>query len=205
MPTQKPHHVTAVLNVHVADHVLIGLTTLIVTKMTGNAYFKTPTPPLATVSADNAAYSKAQAAALMKTKTAIADRDAKRTVVVTDLRMLKAYVQSIANADAANAAAIITSAGLGVRKATSHTKQAITAKPGKVSGVVMVVAKSAGRASYDWQTSPDGKTWTSLPSTLQARTSLQNLTPGTTVYFRHRTVTKAGVGDWSQTTSVFVQ
>jgi hypothetical protein len=205
MPTQKPHHVSAVLDTRLADHTLIGLVTNILTEMTGNAYFKTPTPPLATLSADNAAYSAAQIAALMKTKTAIADRDAKRAIVVKDLHLLKAYVQSVANADPSNAETIIKSAGLSIRKTTSHPKQAITAKPGKVSGELLLVAKSAGRASYDWQSSTDGKTWTSQPSTLQAKTTVQNLTPGTTMYIRHRAVTKTGVGDWSQIITVLVK
>jgi hypothetical protein len=205
MSTQKPHHVSAVLDVRLTDAALIGLATHIVTEMTGNLYFKTPTPALATVSADNAAYAKAQTAALMKTKSTIADRNAKKAVVVTDLRMLKAYVQSIANADPTNATTIIQSAGMNLRKPSSYVKQDLAAKPGTVSGAVTLMAKSAGRASYDWQSSTDGKTWTSLPSTLQAKTSIQNLTPGTTIYVRNRSVTKTGVGDWGQTISVLVK
>jgi hypothetical protein len=115
-------------------------------------------------------------------------------------------VQSVANASPENADAIILSAGMSVRKATTRNKQDIAAKQGVVSGTVHVVAKAAApRASYQWQTSTDQKTWTNLPTTLQAHTTLSNLQPGTTVYFRSSAVTKAGASDWTEPTSIIVK
>jgi len=200
----KPHTIIAVLNLRVPVLDLITLAKTIVTNMTGNPYFKTPVPPLTTLSGDNTKLETDQATAATKTKGAVAARDAQRAIVVADLHLLKAYVQSVANADEANAEAIIKSAGMNVRKVTPRIKQDLTMKPGKVSGEVMIVAKSAGRASYEWQWSTDGKTWTSLPGTLQAKTTLTNQTPGTTIYARHRAITKAGVGDWGQAASILV-
>ena len=89
---------------------------------------------------------------------------------------------------------------------TPKPKQDLALKPGTISGAVNVVAKAgAARASYDWEWSTDQKTWTTLPSTLQAHTTIQGLVAGTTIYVRHRVVTKAGVGDWSQIVSTMVQ
>jgi hypothetical protein len=38
--------------------------------------------------------------------------------------------------------------------------------------------------------------------TLQAKTTIESLTPGTTYSFRYRPVTKAGEGDWSGVTTL---
>jgi hypothetical protein len=81
------------------------------------------------------------------------------------------------------------------------------AKPGATSGSVHLVTDAAARrASYEWQYSTDaGKTWVSAPSTLQAKTVVAGLTPGVTVLFRYRAVTKSGEGDWSQPQSLIVK
>jgi hypothetical protein len=201
----QPHTIIAVLNLKIPVEALIGLVKTIVTNMTSNAYFTTPVPPLATLSADNAKLETDQATALTKTKGAVAARDAQKAIVMTDLHLLKAYVQSVANADEANAEAIIKSAGMSVRQVTPRVKQDLTLKAGAVSGQVKIVAKAAtGRASYDWQCSADGVTWTPLPSTLQAHTVLTGQKPGTTVFVRHRAITKTGVGDWGQAVSMLV-
>jgi hypothetical protein len=39
---------------------------------------------------------------------------------------------------------------------------------------------------------------------MQAKTTIAGLTVGTTVYVRHRPVTKTGPGDWSQPVSMTV-
>ena len=205
MKTTKPHKLIAVLNLKISVHDLIVLAKAILSNMSSSTWFKTPVPPLATVTADTAALETAQVAALTLAKGMAAARDAKKAILVADLHFLKAYVQSVANADEANAQTIIESAGMSVRKVPARTKQDLVLKPGKVSGQVQIVAKAVDkRASYDWQSSADGKTWTALPSTLQARTTLTNQTPGTTIYVRHRAVTKAGVGDWGEPTTMLV-
>jgi hypothetical protein len=43
------------------------------------------------------------------------------------------------------------------------------------------------------------------PVTLQAKTTIMGLTPGATVTFRYRGVTKTGEGDWSQLITFIVK
>jgi len=209
MSNSQVHKIIVVLNIsHLTVHALMAKTIAIITAMTGNKSFPSPSPTLATVTTDNTALSNAESVALTKAKGAAADRNAKRTIVVNDLKLLAAYVQGVANAaDPADAISIIESAGMSVRKPkATQPKQDLSLKQGKVSGEVEVVAKAQGpRASYEWQWSADQKTWNVLPSTLQAKTSITGLTPGTTVYVRHAVVTKTGVGDWSQVVSMMVQ
>jgi hypothetical protein len=78
--------------------------------------------------------------------------------------------------------------------------------PQERGGTVKIVAPSAGhRSSYDWQSSPDGKTWTDLGTTLQAKTTLTGQTAGTVLQFRYRAVVKAGAGDWSTPVTITVK
>ncbi len=192
---------------HLSVHDLIGKTTAILAAMTGNISFPSPSPTLATVTSDNTALTSAQAVALTRAKGAAAERNVKLAIVVSDLKLLAAYVQGVADGDLANALSIIESAGMSVKNPGKKTpKQDLALKHGVVSGVVDVLAKAQGpRTSYEWQWSTDGKTWTALPTTIQAKTSITGLIPGTTIYVRHAVVTKTGVGDFGQVASMMVQ
>jgi hypothetical protein len=177
----------------------------ILTAMTGNASFPNPQPSLATVEADLAAFVSAEAAVLSRTKGAAQERNVKLVTLRTDLDHLMAYVQQVADATPSSAASIIESAGLAVRKVTLHTKGEISVVQGTVSGSAKLVAKSVGsRAAYEWQYSTDQKTWLNAPSTLQSKTEIDGLSPGTAYFFRSRGITKAGPGDYTQVVSLLM-
>jgi hypothetical protein len=173
--------------------------------MTNNPALPSPTFPIATLQADLLALDTANALVLTRTKGAAEARDDKLAVVRADLDYLRAYVQQVADANPTEAEAIIERAGMSVQKPSVHTKGELVAKQGAVSGSVRLVAKSAGdRASYDWQYGTDAKSWTVALPTLQAKTDIEGLTPATLYYFRVRSLTKAGVGDFSQVVSLVV-
>jgi len=173
--------------------------------MTNNPNFPNPNPPLAGITGAIAALVAAQAKAATKVLGAAQDRDQKRTELVTLLHQEKAYVQQVADANLENAPAIILSARYGVRKPTTRTKATFVATRGLVSGGAKLVAKAAAsRASYEWQYSTDGKTWTNMPVTLKSKTTIEGLTVGTTYSFRYRAVTKAGEGNWTQPVTLVV-
>jgi hypothetical protein len=179
---------------------LISLAENIVLMMTGNASLPNPTPKLAAVTAAILALKTAESAVQARVKGAVATRDAKRADLLLLLTGLKSYVQTCADADLETGASIIESAGMGVRKIPVRAKRVFAVTQGSVSGTVHLVAARAGhRAAYDWEWSVDGgKTWQLAPSTLQAKTSITGLVPGSSVSFRTRATTKAGEGDWSQ-------
>jgi hypothetical protein len=206
--TTKPtHRPIAALGLPRTISLVLVYAENIVTRMTGNPHFPTPTPNLASVTARIGDLRVAEAAALARTKGAATVRNQKRTALVSDLQALRGYVQTVADADPGNAAAIIESAGLAVRKTATHHARALAAKRGSVSGVATITAKVVSRrASYEWQYSTDGgKTWITAPATLQAKTTVSGLLAGSTVQFRSRTVTRAGEGDWSQPVSLMIQ
>ena len=205
--TTTTHRSLAALKLPNTVPALINYAQTIVKAMTGNTTFPSPTPPLATVTQATSDLQTAENAALARTKGAVATRNEKRSALVTLLTELRASVQATANADPETSTSVIQSAGLAIRKTPVRPKRVFAAKVGAVSGSVALVTEAAARrASYEWQYSTDGgKTWVSAPSTLQAKTTIAGLTPGATVTFRYRAVTKTGEGDWSQPQSIIVK
>jgi hypothetical protein len=185
---------------------LISYAQGIVERMTANPSFPNPSPALVAVTAAINELQTAETAALSRIKGAVVARNEKRTALIAALQHLRAYVQAVADAETTNAASIIESAGVAVRKTPTRRARAFAAKPGPVSGVAKVVAEQAARrASYNWQYSTDGgKTWITAPSTLQAKTTIGGLVPGATVQFKYKAVTRAGEGDWSQPVSLMI-
>jgi hypothetical protein len=179
----------------------------IVKGMTGNASFPSPTPPLATVTSAINDLQTAETAALARTKGAVATRNEKRSALVTLLQQLKGDVQTTADANVENGASIIQGAGMAVRKTAVRAPRVFNAKPGSVSGTASLVAAAAARrAGYEWEYSLDGgKTWVTAPTTLQAKTTIPGLTPGASVQFRYRPVTKTGEENWSQAVTLIVK
>jgi hypothetical protein len=178
----------------------------IISAMTGNAHFANPNPALAALTASVAALVTAETATQSRAKGTVPARNAALAQVLSDFQVLKAQVQQVADTNPEQAEAIIASAGMSVRKSTTRAKPTFAARQGTTSGSVKLAARAAAlRASYEWEWSGDGgKTWTPVPPTLQARTSITGLPVGTTVQFRYRSVTKTGASDWSQATSLLV-
>ena len=205
--TKSVHRSLSILSLPRPVPALITTAQRVVTAMTGNTALPTPVPTLAEVAVAIGALQTAQSAALARTAGAVTARNDRRATLVGLLQELRGYVQKTADADPENSAAIIQSAGMAVKKTPVHKPRVFGATQGAVSGAVKLVTASAGtRASYDWEYSADsGKTWVALPSTLQAKTSVIGLAAGTTVLFRYRAVTKAGVADWSQPVALLVK
>lgn len=205
--TSKPvHRVLVAVKLPLAVPALIKMAQSFVAAMTNNAHFPSPNPPLASVTKSIAALDTGETAARTRAKGTVAARNTARTQLLSDLHALKAYVQQVADANPDQAEAIITSAGMLVRRQTARAKPTFAARAGGTSGTVKLAARSAAlRASYEWEYSVDGgKTWTTAPPTLQAKTSISGLPVGTAVQFRYRAVTKTGAADWSQATSLLV-
>ena len=163
-------------------------------------------PSLARVSAAIDALAAAQTATRTRAAGTVAVRDEKRLALVSLLQHLCNCVQTAADASPENAASIIESAGMAVKRDRTQRARVFTAKPGRVSGSVDLEAPRAGhRAAYEWAYSEDaGVTWVMLPVTVQARTTVSGLRPGSRVWFRYRAVTKAGTGDWSEVVEIMV-
>jgi len=171
---------------------------------TNKVTFPSPDPPSPQFASDIAAVDAAQTAAQSKTKGSVQARDEKLAVMEGDLHKRHGYVQSVVDQNPEHAATIAKSAGMRVRNAPVRVKSDLTVKPKTVGSVRASALATAKPASHEWQFSYDGKTWFSAPSSVQASTTITNLTSGVIVYFRHRAVTKAGPGEWTPVVSSVV-
>lgn len=206
-PNKSVHRSLAILKLPKVVAQIITFAQGVVTAMTNNPHFPSPSPALSLVAAAITALTAAEAVALTRAKGAVTTRNDKKAALVALLQQLRTYVQTVADADAENSANIIQGAGYSVKKTAMHKPRTFTVTQGAVSGTAKVVCPTAGhRASYDWEYSIDaGKTWVPLPSSLQAKTTITGLAQGSTVMVRFRAVTKSGVADWSQPASLFMK
>jgi hypothetical protein len=207
MTTTVIHRVLAALNMPttIADELKYGAS--VQAGVTNNPHFPMPDPVISAFFDALAKYSAAETAAQTRAKGTIPARNAARVVFLGAIHALKARIQSVADATPEQAEAIITSTTLATKKTTIRQKQTFSLEYGSTSGTIHVIAKAAGpRAAYEWQFSLDGgKTWTQVPNTLQAKTTIIGLPVATTVQFRYRVTTPKGMGDWSQPISILVK
>jgi hypothetical protein len=174
----------------------------------GNGNFPNPTPTLDVFAADITALEEAQTNAATRAIGAAALRDAKMQRVKEDLNQLRSYVQSVVatTASPVDAAALVKSAFMSLRKPTTRSVPEVSAKNADVSGKVILAAKSLGPSVvYSWELSLDQSSWTPIPDTMKARTEVSGLTPRCTHYFRFSPFTRAGRQGYSQVVGLFVQ
>ncbi|MFI5218747.1 MAG: hypothetical protein ACHQNT_04595 [Bacteroidia bacterium] len=171
-------------------------------------FFVTPDPPLATVTADIGKLEDAETTAQTRVVGSAAARDLEYDNVLEHIHGLLGYVQKLADkaADEAAAIAIIQASGYSLKVNGIFVKPPLSVKQAFATGEVILRAKAAGRrASYDWQMSTDGTTWSDLPSTLKAKTIVDGLTVDVRTYFRFRAILPSGTGSWSASVSIVVQ
>ncbi|APR79918.1 Hypothetical protein A7982_05265 [Minicystis rosea] len=139
-----------------------------------------------------------------------AERSAAREAVRDALVHLGDHVQSVAEkaagtVDLSAVRALVESAGMDLRKISTHPKATFAAKYGPVAGSVDLTAPhSPARDSHEWEMSIDQRTWMTLPSTRQAKTRVEGLPMGTAHHFRHRFLTKDGHTAWSDPTVTII-
>jgi hypothetical protein len=175
--------------------------------MANNPSFPSPNPPLNVFKAKLTALDEAETKAAARTWGAAMARDAIKKEVVNDLYHLRDYVQGVAEKIPLpeTAAAVITSAFMRVKKVPQRVVPPLTAKNTGVPGQVALAARTvAPVASYSWEYSFDQESWTPIPETLKASTTIDGLPWAKVSYFRFRALTRAGKGDYSPVVSLLV-
>jgi len=176
--------------------------------------FPTPPVPLATVLVQIQDLATAEQATKTGTKGTVPIRNAKRAVVVTTLESMRMYVQSLCDANPEQAAMIAAAAGMVIAKVPAFAKPVLQAKQGIQSGTVLLGANATllvGRGvrkkvTFNWEVSADGgKTWTIVPSTPLASTTVTGLTPLVTYAFRVCVTVSRTTGEWSQPVLLLVR
>ena len=183
--------------------------------MTGNASFTTALPAATAFTPVRAAFAAAlgdfnskQAAA----KQATTVKDTARLALEDALTQRGNYVELTA-ASASDPAAVIQSAGFGVKSA-GGTSQV----PDMVSNLSITAGDNAGELdlqwdpangakTYDVQISPDpvtGTSWIPQKSVTKSKTVVLGLTSGSKMWVRVRGVGPGGTGAWSDTATKIV-
>ncbi len=164
---------------------------MILQSMTGNAYFPTPTPDLATVGNAISAYAEALASQKSVANTAI--KKQARVTLIAILNQLALYVSMNGNNDET----ILLSSGFSLRK--QRTPVGVLPKPANFkaepayNGAVRLSNdKISGADGYTYSYTPapvtEASIWTIINST-KAKLVISNLTSGTQYAFR-----VAGIG-----------
>jgi hypothetical protein len=176
---------------------------LIVSMMTDNPNFPAPTPPLVEVSQTLDTLEADEELAQKGGKGVVQQRDVSLRHAHRNMTMLRAYVQTTANADPERAEATVHSAGMNVAKPRTRTKLPTSAKHGGAPGRVVLDAKALPKpVQYRWQMSTDQEVWTDLPETFKTKTVVDGLVPATVYSFRLRTVTNNGASEWSSPVTI---
>lgn len=175
--------------------------------------YTNPVPPLATFKAQRATVAKDEEQA-GKVVGGAATRNASRAVLVSMIETQRAVVQALADAATPEQAIIIIEkAGMFVALVAVRNKPLLRATGGTQPGVVGLEANAStllgkkrwAAKFFAWQSTHDGgKTWSDLPSTPHAKTTVTNLPPLTECGFRVAVNTGGGLGPWSQMVTVFV-
>jgi hypothetical protein len=178
----------------------------IVQSMTGNPWFASPLPPLASVADAAVALSTAEAATHGGGPEQTSIRNRKELDLRALLEQLCSHVQSIADANVEHGSAIIENAGMYVKKVRSGGRRGLRLRNGRVSGEVDAFTDQAGsRASYEWAFSLDKcVTWVVWLVTTKANTTITGLPVGARVWVRYRAVVKSVTGNWSDPAAIIV-
>jgi len=148
--TTATNNFIAVLNLPRSVPALLKTSANIIAALTGNTFFPTAGPLITALGSAQQTLFAAEAATRTRAHGTVAARNHARTALITGLRSAKALVEQVADGDPGHAEAIITSAGMTMKKATTAHKPPFAALQGATSGTVKLVARAAGdRASYD--------------------------------------------------------
>jgi hypothetical protein len=171
--------------------------------------FPSPSVPTATVRNQVAVVNKCESQAKTRAVGTASARTVQRNLLVGMLETQLTYIQGCADKASTydQAVSVLQSGGVALAGVGLHQKEVIEIKQGPKPGsvvldanVAMLTAGLKGKFSFNWQSTVDGKVYTTLPSTPNHLTTVANLPTLTSVGFRVSvTDAKGVVGQWSQT------
>jgi hypothetical protein len=178
-----------------------------VTHMTGNPYFPTPTPALATVSAATDLLESDYAVSQTRVRgSASVMRDQEKKLIVL-LKALASHVELIANGNPPPGINVIPSAGMIEKKPSIHKPKTFTAVNGPMKGEVILNTKGLKGAAYVYQMNTDPNNlagWQTIYMGTKVKFIKTGLTSGTHYFFRTALSSKGVQGDWSNFLDVIV-
>ncbi len=126
-------------------------------------------------------------------------------MLVNAFNLIKSHVEMVANNNSANAASIITSAGMQV--ATLGGSNAVSELTLEALGngkIKIRVPRQTGEKAFIFESSTDNITWTEVLFSSNTTITLSSQIPVSTIYIRYSAISKTGKGASSQSKSVVV-
>ena len=178
----------------------------IVSSMTGNANFTTPSPTLAVITTNVNALEAASLVAQSGGVDDTANMRVKEAILDLSLKSLGAYVEGIANASPLSANAIILSAGMDVKgkggKVVREFVVNITGNPGEVKLVRKGIKHGKGSYEFQMTTDPSNEaSWQKIYTGTVGSFVKGGLISGTRYHFRATAIDKNGFNPWSEVRS----
>jgi hypothetical protein len=182
----------------------------IITSMTGNPDFPTPSPTLVAITAvtdDLEAAAATVQATKQQLKTEVSKQNDKEDAFDAALNQLVGYVQSVAGDDEAliHSAGMDTRASGGQSTSVPELPPALSASAGDHDGEIDLTWDTVPKAkSYVIEKSGDPPTatsWQHAGVSTKSSTTIDGLTPGTRYWFRVAAVGAAGQSGWSDPAS----
>ncbi len=178
-----------------------------VQSMTGNPNFASPAPALAIVTAQIVVLTAAYNLSLTKVKGSANKMHVELSSLKVLLKGLAGYVETVANADPANAENIINSSGMPVKKSSPRPPKVFSAVAMKTPGVVRLNSKAILRATYLYEMTTDTTLvagWSNIYIGGDVKFDKTGLVSGTRYYFRVATSIKGILSIWSPAVNVMV-
>jgi hypothetical protein len=173
------------------------------------SYFPNPNPPTSVMKDQIGVVNKAEDLVRTGTKGSAASRRVQLNVLVGMLETQTNYIQGVADKSPTwdHAVAIIQAGGLVVATVPTHPVEILKVEKGPTllsvtlrANVAALTAGLKGKFFFNWQSTVDGKTFVTLPSTPNHKTTVENLIALTNYGFRVSVTDASGIqGEWSQT------
>lgn len=176
----------------------------IITSMTGNSNFPTPSPALSVITTNVNNLETASIAAKSGGKDETAVMRSKELVLDISIKSLCAYVEGIANNNLLTAEAVILSSGFDVRQPAAMRPNGFRVITGKNAGEITVQTDSESRAIFTFQmtlTPEEETSWQQVHSNTRARFTMIDLESGKRYFFRSCKTNKDGTEPWSNVLS----
>ncbi|MGZ4034302.1 MAG: hypothetical protein ACXVPU_12505 [Bacteroidia bacterium] len=172
----------------------------IVTSMTGNPSYVTPSPTLVSLTTAGNNLETAYISAKGGGKDETANMHAKEAALDLLLTSIGSYAQGIANANPLTAEAVLLSAGINTKKTATARPNGFRISAGNNSGEIQIRTDSSARAVFTMETTktPDAEdSWEVLYSGTHSQFLTTGLDSGVRYYFRVAKTDKDGQGPWS--------
>ncbi len=178
-----------------------------VSSMTGNSYFTSPAPDLASITTQTDALENAYQVSLTRVVGSVAAMHTEARQLRFMLQCLGAYVQNVANATPESTSEIIASAGMTEKKPMQRKPKEFSVINSKIKGSVELNIKAVTHGAYIYQMSSDPSNaagWNTICISTKVKFLQKGLKPGGIYYFRASVVSKGVQSNWGNVLEVMV-